>query len=119
MPQQRGLIDPKLYELRRRRNVTIVIFGTKRRGREKGVPGLGKASLVVRIRRDNSTLIVGDRRTSRKCRTRLGEKQTIPPAHRCERDTPTSTSVLYSLFYRGNHSLRRGAALIAGESTRG
>ena len=66
MPQQRGLIDPKLYtwyELVRRRNVTGIILETKKRGRTKCVPGCGKASGLYRESEMIQTTTIASRPT--------------------------------------------------------
>ena len=50
MLQQRGLIDPKLYELMRRRNVTGVILDPKGGDAGSVSPGVEKASGLYRER---------------------------------------------------------------------
>ena len=60
-------------------------------------PGVEKSLRTVQRERDDfttSTRLAIDPTTTRKSRKRLGKKLTIPPAHRCAPDTPTTTSVL-------------------------
>ena len=68
MPQQRGLIDPKLYtNYLRRRNVTGVILDPKGGDAGSVSPGVGKSLRTVQRERDDLT-------TARKIRKRLGKK---------------------------------------------
>ena len=87
MPQQRGLIDPKLnsYEFMRRRNVTEVILDPKSGDTGSVSPGVGKSLRSVQRERDDlttSTLLAIDPTTARKSMKEVGEKLTIPAAPR-------------------------------------
>ena len=80
----------------RRRNVTRVIVDPKRGDAGSVSPGVEKSLRNVQRERDYLTTSIRlaiDPTTVRTSRKRLGEKLTIPPAHRCAPDTPT-TSVL-------------------------
>ena len=60
-------------------------------------PGVEKTLRTVQRERDDltrSTRLAIDPATARRSMKKLGKKLTIPPAHRCAPDTPTTTSVL-------------------------
>ena len=109
MPQQRGIVDPRLYmnssdggilQQQRSDNQTAGTEGILPRG-------VGKASLAVHRRRHDDVEID------------LEKKKPIPPAHRCARDTPTATSVFCRAYSTGVSTLYdESAALRADESTR-
>ena len=77
----------------RRRNVTGEILDPNGRDEESVSPGVEKSLRAVQRERDDltkRTRLAIDPTTARKRRKRLGEKLTIPPAHRWAPDMPTA-----------------------------
>ena len=85
----------------RRRNFTGIVLDPKGGDAGSVSRGVEKSLRAVQRERDDlttTTRLAIDPTTARKSRKRLGGKLTIPPAHRCAPDTPTTTSVLYVYF---------------------
>ena len=80
-------------------------LGATPRGRKRAVPGVKKSLIAVQTNQDDPTCIVGSRAAARESRKCLG-KTGHPARHRCARDTPTTTSMIFcSVYYTGVTSL--------------
>ena len=75
-------------------------FRTKNRGHKKGIPVVGKRLLEVQRKQLISTCFVSDLQQHGKVGS-YQEKQTVPPANPCARDTLTTTSIfcLFVLYF--------------------
>ena len=94
---------------------------TKSRGHRKCVPVVGKRLRTVQRERDDSAIITRlatDSITARGSRKRLGKNRPSRPPI-VVRETRQQLRRFCSVYFTGVTNLRRGAALITGESTRG
>ena len=87
-PEQEPLIDVWY------RVLSSSYLASETRGRKKSVPGMGKSLLDVQKEQDDVIAFVSVLTAARESRKRFG-KTDHPARHRCARDTPTTTSVLF------------------------
>ena len=101
-----------MFELKRQRNVAAVILEQSPGDGRRPPPGREKSLITIQNKQDDRACI--------ESRKRL-EKTDHParPSLCARQDDNDISFMLQCLFYRDDYSLRRGAALITIESTRG